>query len=290
MKAVLIVNPAAGRGSASEDALALTARLSFAAKYETSATNDARACARRALADGAEVILAAGGDGTISLVADAVVGTDVALGIIPCGTSNSIATTLGITLEDAARTILGGHVRRIDTATVNGRTMLLHASLGFHARTVGATAQETKSRFGELAYVAQALSAIGEMDPFEVTVTTPEHVIRCRATNVAVANAAPVKTVLAQGPGHVDPRDGELDVTIVAATGLAEAVATGLHLLRSALRGEPATRENVGYLSARKVHVETSPPQPVLIDGEPAGEGRLDAECRSRSLSVLVPG
>jgi len=289
MKAALIVNPAAG--NAIEDVAAFTdalaSRFSAVASFRTSEGADARACALRALEGGAEVLLAAGGDGTVSLVADALAGTDVALGIVPCGTSNSVAATLGIDRPGALAAVLGGHVRRIDTARVNGRTMLLHASLGFHARAVGETPQETKSRFGVLAYVAQGLTT--KIEPFDVVVETPAHVVRCRATNVVVANAAPTKTVLAQGPSRVDPGDGELDVTIVAATGLAEAVVTGLHLLRSALRGEAATRDNIGYLSACRVHITTSPVQPLLVDGELVGEGPLVAECRPRSLRVLVP-
>jgi diacylglycerol kinase family enzyme len=167
--------------------------------------------------------------------------------------------------------------------------MLLHASVGFHAATIGDTEREAKNRWGVLAYLKEGLEKLTNLEQFQVRIETDDQILQCRAINVMVANAAPAKTVLAQGPAEVVPDDGVLDITIVAATGLGEAVATGLHLLRTAARQEAATRDNVGFLSARRVVVDTDPAQAVLIDGEPAGEGRLVVECLPKSINVLVP-
>lgn len=291
--AALVFNPAAGR--AREDLEALRAGLEphfELAVYETCRDRDADVCARRALELGADLVIAAGGDGTVSLVAGAMVGSEAALGIVARGTSNSIATGLGIPtdLEGAMRTLVEGEAHPVDTARANGRAMILHASVGFHAAAVGYTPRQAKNRWGMLAYIKEGLAQIADFEPFQVELETDDEIVRCRATNVTVANVAPLKTVLAQGPASLSPADGALDVTIVAATGLAEAVVTGLHLLRTAAQGEPATRDNVGFLTARRLHVRTDPPQPLLIDGEKAGEGAaVSIECLPASVKVVLP-
>ncbi len=127
------------------------------------------------------------------------------------------------------------------------------------------------------------------IEPFDVEIEVDDQIVKCRATNVMVANIAPAKTVLAQGPSVSSPEDGILEVTIVTATSLAEVVITGMHLFRTALKHECATRDNVGFLSARNVRITTSPPQPILIDGEEAGKGDLVVRCRPGSLRVRLP-
>jgi diacylglycerol kinase family enzyme len=127
------------------------------------------------------------------------------------------------------------------------------------------------------------------LEPFVVEIETEDQRIHCRAVAVTVANMAPPRTVLAQGPPVLSPDDGRLDLTIVSATTLVEAVATGLHLLRTAIDGEPAERDNVGFLAARRVCITTEPPQNVLIDGEEAGTTPLVVECLPRALTVMAP-
>lgn len=288
----LVYNPAAGAATGGAEAReALRALYGDILVYETSAHEDADACARKALAEGAELIVAAGGDGTVSLVASALVGTGARLGILPRGTSNSIASALGIPddLKGAIDVLRAGHHHAVDTAVANGRTMVLHASVGLHADTIANTTREAKNRWGIFAYVADGLAHLAGLEPFAVEIETESRVVRCRASNVMVANLAPPKTVLAQGPAVVAGDDGALSVTIVAAESLVEAVATGVHLYRSALREEAATRDNVGFLRARRVRIDTTPEQALLVDGEPAGKGRLVVTCLPRSLHVVVP-
>lgn len=289
-RAALVFNPACARAEEGLD----TIRAGLAAHFdvtvvETSRERDADACAKVALASKPDLVIAAGGDGTVSMVAGALVGTDVPLGIIARGTSNSIAAGLDIPtdLAGAIGVIVTGAPHRIDTARANGRSMLLHAAIGLHAAAVGHAPREAKSRWGVLAYLAEGLIEIGDLEPFAVEIETERETVRCRATNVMVANVAPLKTLFAQGPSVVDSDDGELDVTIVAAASLADVVVTGLHLFRTSSRGEAVTRENVGYLSAKRVRIVTDPPQPLLVDGEPAGDGPLDVSCVPSSLIVI---
>lgn len=291
----LIFNPVAGEsgGPTVDDVRAGLATLDRGEVlvHETSPERSAAACTRDALAAGAEVVVASGGDGTVSEVAAAISGRDVLLGVLPRGTSNSFAAGLGIPgdLEGALDVLRAGHVRVIDTARCGDRTMVLHTTVGLHADTIRQTTRDAKNRWGVLAYLSTGLRELMDVEPFEVELETDEHVIRCRAIAVAVANLAPAKTVLAQGPAVVVSDDALLDVTVVSATSLVDAVMTGVHLLRSAVQREAATRDNVGYFACRKVRIAATPVQHVLIDGEDAGTTPVTVECIPHSLRVLAP-
>ncbi|XXY46382.1 YegS/Rv2252/BmrU family lipid kinase [Sorangium sp. So ce269] len=290
-RAALIFNPAAGHAGDAVESLPARLEREFALTvYETTADRSAAACAEAALREGAPLVIAAGGDGTISSVASALLGTDACLGILPLGTANSIALTLGIpdAIEGAIEVLVHGEPTRIDAARANGRTMILLSAIGLHADTVGETPQDAKQRWGVLAYISTGLKKLMSLEPFQVDIETDDHRIHCRAVAVTVANMAPARTVLAQGPSVVSPEDGLLDVTIVSATTLVEAVATGFHLLRTALDGEPAERDNIGFLAARRVRISTDPPQHVLIDGEEVGTTPLVVECLPRALTVMA--
>lgn len=289
-----MLNPAAGVSTGDDDAAAIIAALSEHFDVEilkTSRERDADVCARDALAGKPDVVVACGGDGTVSMTASALVGTGVPLGIIARGTSNSIGGGLGVPSDPSAAVdvIANGEARVVDTARANGRTMLLHASVGFQAATVASTPRDAKNRWGVLAYLKEGLVQLAELAQFHVEIATEAATIRCRAVNVTVANVAPAKTVLAQGPAAIVPDDGALDVTIVAASTLGDVVLAGLHLLATTALGEAATRDNVGYLSASSVRITADPPQVLLIDGEVVESDVLEIVCLPASLTVMAP-
>lgn len=293
---MLVLNPAAGVATGDDEAAAIVDALRAHFTVDvltTSRERDADVCAREALASTPkpDVIVACGGDGTVSMAAAALVGSDVPLGIIARGTSNSIGAGLRIPADPAAavEVIANGEARVVDTARANGRTMLLHASVGFHATTVASTPRDAKNRWGVIAYLKEGLVQLADLAQFSVEIATEKATVRCRAVNVTVANVAPAKTVLAQGPAAILPDDGALDVTIVAASTLGDVVLAGLDLLRGAALGEAATRENVGYLSASNVRITTDPPQTPLVDGEVLPSGALEIVCVPASLTVMTP-
>jgi YegS/Rv2252/BmrU family lipid kinase len=256
---------------------------------------NASACARAALERGAEIVVAAGGDGTVSGVASALVGESARLGVLPIGTSNSFAAALGIPadVDSALAMIASSEQRLLDVAVVRGaegeRTMVLHCMVGFHADVIGETTTDAKRRWGVLAYAASAVRQLARVDTFAAELATDVGVVRCRATAIAAANLAPIKTVLAHGPSHLLGDDGRVDVTIVAAETMAEAIATGVHLWRSAREGEPADRDSVGSLSTARVTITAEPAQQVLVDGEPFGMTPVTIETRPRALQVIAP-
>ncbi len=262
---------------------------------EVSAEQDPGSCARAAIALGAKVIIAAGGDGTVSGVASELIGTTVDLGILPLGTSNSFAAALGIPpdLDGALAMIVGGDRRMLDAGIVEcggeKRAMILHCMVGFHADVISQTSVPSKQRWGVLAYAASAVRQLASVGNFAVELDTGAHVVRCQAVAVAVANLAPIKCVLAHGPSHLLGDDGRVDVTIIAAETMAEALATGVHLYRSARDGVAASRDNVGSFSTSRVQITAEPAQRVLVDGEPFGDTPVTIETIPRAFRVLAP-
>ena len=254
-----------------------------------------REIVREARDAGATTIVAAGGDGTVSSVAAELVGTGLTLGVLPLGTSNSFAAALGIPTElaDAVALIADGAGRMLDVAIVENasgrRTMTLHCMIGFHADTIKETSTDAKRRWGVLAYAASALRRLANLEQFRLELRAGRDLIKCRAIGVAAANLAPPKSVLAHGPSHLLGDDGQLDVTIVAADSIAEALATGVHLYRSARKDEPATRDNVGSFAAAQLAITCEPAQHVLVDGEPFGMTPVTIETLPRALAVIAP-
>src|SRR3954469_22997747 len=100
--------------------------------------SDLTALSKEAVENGATIVAAGGGDGTISAVASALVGTDVALGVLPLGTLNHFAKDLGIPLklEDAIQALFRGDTVKVDVAEINGKIFLNNSSLGLYPRIV----------------------------------------------------------------------------------------------------------------------------------------------------------
>ncbi|MDB4991624.1 MAG: lipid kinase [Myxococcaceae bacterium] len=292
--ATLIHSPSGGSAS-DEDLERARALLSTSFELEVVRVSESASppeLARAALASGSRLLIASGGDGTVSGVGGALVGHPGAmLGILPRGTANSIATHLGVPrdIDAACAVILAGHTRIIDTARVNDSPMLLMATLGVHAEAVTLVDPERKKMFGALAYVLEELDRILDAELFEVTVESNGERASCMANAVTVANIARVATVLAQGPAIIEPDDGALDVTLVAIEGFAEALATTFHLATTALMQRPAERDNVGHFRTTEVRIETREPKRVMVDGEDATSTPITVKCFPKSLTVLVP-
>lgn len=292
--ACLIFNPVAGQGNSEEDLATIRAILEPEIDLDiqfTSPDVDADQLAVQAVDREVKMVIACGGDGTLSAVAAALVGTDIPLGIIPRGTANAFAAALELpnTLEAACKTIIGGKKRQVDAAYCNGKPMLLLVGIGFEAETVEKADRDTKSRLGVLAYILAGLQQLRELETFEVTIETEDKKIVVEAAAVTVANAAPPTSVLAQGPAGIILDDGLLDVTIVAPVNVAGAITASYHLLRSALQGDAAQRDDIGYLRARRLKISTTPPQKVVMDGELLGTTPIEIECVSKCLNILVP-
>jgi YegS/Rv2252/BmrU family lipid kinase len=292
--ACLIFNPVAGQGDPEQDLLNIQTLLEPEIDLDIRLTTpevEAGQLAREAVERGVEMIIVSGGDGTLSAAADAVVGTNIPLGIISRGTANAFASALTLpdTIEAACQIILQGNTKVIDAALCNGKPMVLLAGIGFEAEMVEKADRETKNRFGMLAYILAGVQQLREFETFEAQIETQDKIITVTAGAVTIANAAPPTSVLAQGPAGIICDDGLLDLTVVAPANRAGAIASAYHLLQTALRGDAAERDDIGYLRARRIKVTTDPPQKVVLDGEIIGTTPIDVECVPGGLTLLMP-
>lgn len=289
----LIFNPVSGQGDADREISLikeyLSSKLELKIKYTTKEIS-AKQLTHEAIKAGASCIIASGGDGTVSEVAEALVGTDISLGVIARGTANAFANALHIpdTIEEACQTILDRNQRRIDVAKCNGKLMILLAGIGFEAETVDKTSREMKDQLGMLAYFISGLNELQNLENFEAELETDDKIIHVEAAAITVANIAPASSILAQGPAGIVIDDGLLDVTIVSPKNQLSAIAASYHLFQSAANDEKAQRDDIGYLRTRRITIKTNPNQKIAIDGEMEGETPIEIECLPKKLTVLV--
>lgn len=298
----LIFNPVAGQGNPDNDLALIRRRLEPEVQLNVILTSPEVNPANQAQAiieAGTDLIIASGGDGTVSDVASAVLETGIPLGIIPRGTANAFASALGIPtgIQGACDTILAGHTRVVDAARCNGRPMILLAGIGFEADYVNRANREMKNRFGALAYLLAGVQQLGEAETFETTIELEgsEHrngdLLKGALTTsaITIANAAPATSVLAQGFGEVNYQDGLLDITISTVTSRMQGITALTSLFASALVNSPTNREDILCLRGSRVVISTESPRPVVVDGEIIGTTPVDIRCIPQGLTVLAP-
>ena len=298
-RVLLIANPAAARtlpGAVQAVVEVLRAAGWHAEVAATGGPGDARRLAAEGVKEGVDVVAVFGGDGTTMQAATALVGTDVALGLIPGGTGNLLAGNLRLPPQPvrAAAAITRGRRRRIDLGRVQ-RADGLHyfavaAGAGYDARVMVETASEHKRQWGMLAYVATTFRLLHELrsGPWHITVDGREY--DANASLVLVANCAEVIPPLVMFRSTVRPDDGILDVIVLRADNLAESVRAVWDLLREAEGGERGGRGAafVGFARGREVTVESFPPQPMQFDGDGAGETPFTATVVPGAIEVYV--
>ncbi|MCC0177158.1 methylglyoxal synthase [Waterburya agarophytonicola K14] len=250
--------------------------------------------ATQAIASGADLIIASGGDGTVSAVAGALIGTEIPLGIIPRGTANAFSMALGITqqisqVRRACEIILSGKTRVVDTARCNDLPLILLAGIGYEAETIEKADREAKNRWGSLAYIMAGWQQLDEQQLFEAEVEIEGEVKTFQAGAITVANAAPPTSVLAQGIGEVIADDGLLDITIATVDNKLQAVTTLFSMLGAALIKTSAELDNIVHVRAQRVRISAVPVQKVVLDGEIVGNTPLEIECLPQSLTIFAP-
>ncbi|PSB09873.1 methylglyoxal synthase [Pleurocapsa sp. CCALA 161] len=293
----LIFNPVSGGGNGQQDLEFIKQTLEPHLHLEVHLTSpdiDPRELAEQAIAQDADLIIASGGDGTISAVAGAVIGTEIPLGVIPRGTANAFGMALGITqqinqLRRACEIILAGKVRTIDAALCNNLPLILLAGIGYEAETIEKADREAKNRWGSLAYLMAGWRQLDEQQLFEAEIEIAGEIRTFQAGAITIANAAPPTSVLAQGIGEVIVDDGLLDITIATVDNKLQAVTTILSMLGAALIRTNAGLENVVHLRSPKVKISAIPKQKVVLDGEMIGNTPLEIECLPQSLKVFAP-
>jgi diacylglycerol kinase (ATP) len=260
---------------------------------ETTVEDPGTGQAKLAIEKGADVVLACGGDGTVRSVAEALAGTGVAMGLVPVGTGNLLARTVGTpdNVAVATRVALTGDDRAIDVGRIRidgsdqERVFLVMAGTGFDAAIMESTPEALKGRVGPLAYVISGLRAMRGRR-MRVTLSLDDGPpLRRRTRTVLVGNSGTLLGGLVLMPrATVD--DGVLDVVSLAPKGLAGWVAVALRVITQRPRGH----ERVEHWQARSIVIRTEYPQPCQVDGDPVGDAQeLRIRVEPSTLVLRVP-
>ena len=295
-RALLITNPAAARTRPQAVAGVLQAFHDGGWHAEVQATvgpGDARRLAEVGVAEGVDVVAVFGGDGTTMQAAAALVGTDVALGVIPGGTGNLLAGNLRIPQSPvrAAAAIVRGRRRRLDLGTMRRADgehyFAVACGAGYDARVMAGTAAAHKHKWKFAAYVATTFRLLEELDIARMRITVDGETVETEAAMVLVANCGEVIPPVVRLRHGITPDDGLLDVVLLRARNVGESVRAIYDLLRDApSRGQ---ERFVSFARGREVRVEATPVQPVQLDGEPGGQTPFTARIVPGALDVLVP-
>jgi len=277
----------------------------------TAADDGAIVAAREALESNPSVIVAMGGDGTIRAVAETIQGRDIPLGIIPTGTGNLLARTLGMPLVDMKRAIhvaLNGVDRLIDIVVadlgLDGHTrrhvFLVMAGIGLDADMAAETDGRLKKRIGWLAYVAPIAQSVGRNRHHEAVVVVDDGEARpIKAHTMIVGNCGSLPGNLLLLPEAVID-DGLLDAVILRPKGpggwarIWSRLAVGgvLHRVKGGpqiLRAAP-TFHALRYTQARTLEVRLHSPQRLELDGDSFGAvSTLRVSVVHNGLTVRVP-
>jgi len=290
----VILNGGSGNGHGSEEARRLEEAFSQAGLearlWRFGPGDEVRQVVRRALEARPPVLAAAGGDGTLSAVADVLRGTETALGVIPAGTMNHFAKDLGIPLDrgEAARVIGAGRCIRVDLGEVNGRAFINNASLGLYADMVRKRERQQRRlrRSKRSAMLWAALEVLGRSRLLDLGLEVDGRVQECRAPFVFVGNNDYAMEGFVIGTrSRLD--GGLLNVYTTRRCGTLGLIGLALHALLGRLR----QADDFMQWSVPHLRVE-SPRRRLLVatDGElNSMETPLEFRIRPRSLKVIVP-
>ena len=270
--------------------------------YETRIEDPGTSMAHQALEAGVDLVLVAGGDGTVRVVCAELARTGVAVGVIPLGTGNLLARNLGIPLHkgDAIDVAFNGQDRAIDLAsfrspdtpddegaaeTITNTSFLVMAGLGLDAAIMTGVGDEMKAKVGWLAYVVSAFQQLRyPAVRVEIAVDDGEFE-KYRARTVVVGNVGQLQGGIPLLPdATID--DGKIDVVVIAPP----RAWSWVRLVARVLTRRRRTDEKLDRLTGRKVVVRAERPTPRQLDGDPIGEGtEFTAEVQPGVLLIRVP-
>jgi YegS/Rv2252/BmrU family lipid kinase len=270
----------------------------------TKGAGDAMQQARKAAEDGAGVVAAYGGDGTVAEVASGLIGTDVPMAILPGGTANAMSSELNIPQQSraAAELICSDNilVRKIDMGSLliddsHWRNFILRVGVGFEAAMVEKADRELKDRFGNFAYLWAAVQNLIQPQVSRYQLVIDGQEIETEGLTCIIANSGNMaQRNLSLIPG-IDVSDGLLDVIVIQPAGLrmfTDLVGsmTGLLNVDAASDPEGAAKRAVQWWQAREVRLLSTPAQTVQLDGEVLGTPTVSARVLPQAVRIITPG
>jgi diacylglycerol kinase (ATP) len=295
---VIVLNPAAGRGRGASQRARIEQAIERAIArlpapravtweiVETARAGDGTRLAAEAAASGADLVAAAGGDGTLGEVVNGIAGTGAALAILPLGTGNDFARGIGLhrDLGLALDTLFHGIRRRVDLGRCGDRWFINVAGCGFDAIVAERVNRGFRHLRGTSAYIAAVVQSMAKLRAAPMRITLDGEAMELRGLLCAVANAPLYGGGMRIAPdARVD--DGLLDVCIVKEASALEFAAAFPRVFAGTHVGHP----KVAMFRGRNVRVESDPPLPLLVDGEVIGATPAEFTVAPLAITLMTP-
>jgi diacylglycerol kinase (ATP) len=241
--------------------------------------------ARRAIRDGSKLIIAGGGDGTMTAVVSELAFREVTLGVLPLGTGNSFAQSLGIPLDadGACDVIAGGRGVRVDLGMVNRTYFANFATVGLGAEIARQTPRSLKGVLGTFAYVLAGLRPALSQAPFICELRWQQQQTRLRTKQLVIASGR----VFGNTPLTPNASITDAKLSIFTTTGLSHFELARMYATLAL--GRHADLPDAQHFTAESVYVRARPRQRISIDGESWGRTPARFSVAKAALRVLVP-
>ena len=288
-KALLIINPISGTRSKRGLTTLVRERLTPLGieleSRKTKASGDAYAWSREWVEKGGEIVISAGGDGTVNEVANALSYSNCTLGILPFGSGNGLARSIGIPQDTyaALKIIEDGNILTCDRGVVNGYPFYCTFGVGFDA-AVSEKFASMKKR-GRITYIRSAFREFLNYQSQTYVIVTDGKVITEKALLIAVCNAPQYGNNAFIGPKAI-LTDGLLDITVVHADNPLNTLLMSMDMFTGMLD----KNRSIGTFRLPELTIIQASDGPVHLDGEPMHLGKiLNIKCEKDALNVFAP-
>lgn len=239
----------------------------------------------RAHAADTDLVVLAGGDGTLNSAAEALVETGLPLAVLPLGTANDLARTLGIpSLDAACETIASGRLHHIDLGVVNGKLFFNVASIGLSVRVTKALRPDVKRRWGALGYAVAALRTLRQARPFAAHIVCGAEHLDVRSVQLAIGNGR------FYGGGFPIAADATIDDGLLHLYSLDPGgMLHYVSIIPALHRGPNHSRSGLTTVNGSEIAITTERPLPVNTDGELTTRTPARFGVVRKALQVMVP-
>lgn len=287
LKALLIVNPNSRQGVEAQLQEGVE-RLGEAGIEVEHLVSDSPAESRKAVETRSkeiDLVIIAGGDGTISSMAETLLNCQLTMAVLPLGTANDLARSLGVagSLDDAFSAIIANHRQRIDLGCLDGHYFFNVAHIGLGVKVTEELTDEVKKQWGVFSYLKALFAALARSGQFRVTVTVDGRIHRMRSMHLAVGNGR------YYGGGNIISEDAYIDDGLLSVYSLGPQKFWKLLLLASLLRdGRQRHDQRIFTATAREIEVSTSQRMAIHADGEPVSHTPARFEVHPAALEAIM--